>query len=351
MDDFIQSEVFTDILTEWMLSKMWGICGMEFIPGDEVTMNPINKKHIKPDLGIIAFDQNGNTGYKYDDMDNIMVVGKRHDLGLYLKCAPYAIWKRGNMGDWAQFIEIFGMPVRIIKYDAYDEKTKIQLKQIVDESGSALAILIPKQADFEMVDGKTSNANGDLQEKFKKACDEDMSVIILGNTETTTSSKSSGYAQSSTHSKEQHEITKSDIKFIRNLLNSKKFKKILKSYGLPVTDKGKFVIEKQFDIAELANRTTVDEFVSSKVPISDDYYYETYGVPKPENYPELKKKMEDEKLQQQQQKIPKIVPDDQDDNGDDLPDAPQPKNLKASRSAWYKFRNALADFFDPAPLT
>ena len=34
------------------------------------------------------------------------------------------------------------------------------LRRTLDESGSSLVMMIPKQADFEMLDGKTSNGDG-----------------------------------------------------------------------------------------------------------------------------------------------------------------------------------------------
>ena len=33
------------------------------------------------------------------------------------QAAPYAIYKRGGFGDWSQWIELFGMPQRIGKYN------------------------------------------------------------------------------------------------------------------------------------------------------------------------------------------------------------------------------------------
>lgn len=336
----IKKQVFRDTICELLESKIEGISGMEFIPGEEVTMNVIPRKHIKPDIKIIAFEQSGETGYKYEEIENVWVVGKRHDLGLLLKCAPYALYKRGNMADWAQYVEIFGQPVRVIKYDAFDEKTKKELKTIVDEAGSSLAMVIPKQAEFEMMDGKMSNGDGQLQERFKKACDDEMSVIILGNTETTTSSKSSGYAQSETHSKQQHEVTKSDLSFIGNLLNSKKFFEICKSYGLPVVEGGEFVTERELDLEELKSRKDIDSFVSQKVPVGDDYYYDAYGIPKPDNYDELKTKMEEERQM-------KMGFNSDEPNGNH---PPKPKNKVPSLSAWNKLRHVLADFFDQAPL-
>ena len=88
---------------------------------------------------------------------------------MILACSMYAIYKRGGFGDFAQYVEIFGQPVRIMKYDAYDTKTKQELKTLLTDSGSSLAMMIPKQAEFEMLDGKTSNGDGKLQIGLKDA--------------------------------------------------------------------------------------------------------------------------------------------------------------------------------------
>jgi phage gp29-like protein len=291
-DDLIESKPFRDLITEIMESKTWGISGVEFIPSKELEWRHIPRKHIKPQLKRITKEQYGDDGFDYVQNPFIWVIGEDHDLGLLLKCAPYALYKRGSLADWSQYIEIFGQPVRIVKYDAYDEKTKIELQQVLDEAGSSLALMIPKQADFDMKDGKQSNGDGKLQSTFKDAMNAEMSVIVLGNTETTVSSSSSGYAQSETHSKQQNELVKDDLKFVENTLNDKKFLQILASYGWQV-EGGKFEFELELDLNYLRMRKEIDDFVSKKVPVGDDYYYNKYGVPKPENYEELKAHMEE----------------------------------------------------------
>lgn len=294
LTNLIKSQKGRDLINLMMESKIWGTSGVEFVIGsDELTFKEIERKHIKPEKGIITKSQYGlseENGYVYEDMPFVWVMGKPKDLGLLLACSMYGIYKRGTFGDYAQYVEIFGQPVRIMKYDAYDTKTKQELKTLLTDSGSSLAMMIPKQADFEMLDGKTSNGDGKLQIGLKDACNEEMAIAILGNTETTSSSKSSGYAQSKEHGEQQDELTISDLIFIENLLNSKKFKQILKSYGYNI--EGKFEFELDLNLSKLKLRMEIDMFVSTKVPIGDDYWYDTYKIPKPDNYDELKAKME-----------------------------------------------------------
>ena len=342
----MRSKSGRELITKILESIIWGISGVEFKVGKKFEWEEIPRKHIKPEKGIITKSQYGNSaenGFEIKNLPFAWVVGKKNDLGLLLACSLYAIYKRGNFGDWAQYVEIFGQPVRIMEYDAYDTKTKEELRGILNESGNSLAMMIPKQASFQMLDGKQSNGDGQLQLTFKDACNAEMAIAILGNTETTSSSTSSGYAQSKEHGEQQDEITASDLIFVENCLNSEHFLTILKSYGYAV-EGGKFEYDLDINLAKLKLRLEIDNIVSTKVPVADDYWYDTYRIPKPENYAELKKEMEEKNKQFQlpqpaSNKENKKIEDPQ--NKEDLADFSQPNFLD-------KFFKKLADFFDQA---
>ncbi len=115
---------------------------------------------------------------------------------------------------------------------------------------------------------------------------------MLGTTETTESSDSSGYAQSKTHGDQDNNKHVSDINYARKVLNSR-FIKILESHGFNI-DGGSFIIQ-----GEETKQTTSESFEMHKamakelgLPIDDDFWYETYGVPKPKNYAQMKKEGE-----------------------------------------------------------
>lgn len=330
-DALIYSNKFNRLIELIIESKAWGISGVEFIVGDKFDYEEINRKHIRPEQGLIVKSQYSSDGYDIDDLPFVWVVGDKNDLGQLLQCAMYALYKRGGLGDLAQYVEIFGQPVRIIYYDAYDTKTKGELRQLLNDSGSSLAMMIPKQAQFQMLDGKTSNGTGELQLGFIRYCDEAMSVATLGNSETTTSSKSSGYAQANIHSKQQLEITKSDIAFVQNVLNEPQFLEILRSYGYPV-DGGSFEYEMEIDLETLKLRKEIDEFVAGKVPVGDDYWYDTYGIDKPENYDELKKQMQEREERQALMMQRAFTQPDDEDEPDKAPDKkPDPKDKEKEK--------------------
>lgn len=294
MDALINSNKFNRLIELLIEQRIWGVSGVEFIVGKSFDYAEIPRKHIRPEAREIVRSQYDYKGTPYTDLPFVWVVGGGYDLGKLLQCAMYALYKRSGFGDFAQFVEIFGQPVRVIYYDAHDTATKQELSRLLNESGSSLAMMIPKQAQFEMLDGKTSNGDGKLQMALIQACNSEMSIAILGNTETTASSDSSGYAQSETHAGQQADITKGDVKYVQNMLNEPKFIAILRSYGYPV-DGGHFEFEQETNLDELKARFELESKVAEKVPVSDDHWYETYGIPKPANYDELKRKAEEQR--------------------------------------------------------
>ena len=356
INDLIKSLEFRNMLKEIMNTIMWGITGFEFLPGEKFSYKLIPRKHIKPEKKVIAINQTDYVGIPYEDISNLWVIGEDRDLGLLLKAAFYVLLKKGDFADWANYIEIFGQPVMVTKYDSYDEKTKVQLSQMMEEAGASLKLSIPKQADFDILDGKQSNGNGDLQDKFKNACNDELSVLILTVTETTKSSSSSGFAQSKTQSEEQFEITQDDVFMLMALLNSDKFMNILRSYNLPV-DGGKFIIEENMKLADQVLFAQVLDTVKNKLktPVSDDFVYETFGIPKPDDYDEQKEK--------QQVAAAVVVDDPTDDPVDDPADDPKTKKPAPKKpidknkikkpasvklSSWDRFMATMANFFDQA---
>lgn len=339
LDSLLKSQQFSDLVEQIMQSKAWGLSGFEFVPGKEFKFMEIPRKHIKPEKHLLVNNQTDYEGMDYEGVSNIWVVGRPKDLGFYLKASFYALLKKGNMSDWAAYGEIFGQPVIITKYDAYDDKTKIQLRQVMDNAGGSLRLMLPKQADFEMIDGKTSNADGQLFERLKNACNNEMSVLVLGNTETTSNDNGGSNAKAKEQGKQQLEITKRDCVFVQNMLNDPKFLAILASYNYPVAG-GRFEIEKEIDLTALGQRIVIDTQVADKVPVDDDYFYDTYNIPKPHNYDALKRARE----AQQPPQPPRPT------GNPTKPFKRPPVNKKEpieNLSAWNRLLMNLSDFFAP----
>lgn len=314
VNDLIDTPEFEELITGIMNAKFWGYSMMEvgnFTP-DGFTLYDVPKKHMRPKIGVIAKEQSTDEGINIREgiyAKTVMEVGKPDDLGILRIVAQYVIYKRGGFGDWAQFAELFGMPFRVGKYDGYDDTQRIQLEKAMEEAGSAAYVVIPKESDIEFMENKTTG-EGQLYKFLKDACNQEISVTILGQTETTTSSESSGYAQSKTHAETEEDINKADRNFVRRILN-RYFIRIMDANGVN-TDGGRFVIKGEGE-EKLSKK---DAFSIHKqlikdlnLPIDDNFLYEEYGMPKPDDYDQQKAAMLAEKQQN--------VENDRNGSGDD----------------------------------
>lgn len=335
-------------------SIYWGVKGAEFIPGKDFGWKEIPIKHIKPEKGVIAINQSDYEGTPYQDIDNILVVCGEdedvRDLGLYLKAAFYVLLKTGDFSDWANYIEIFGSPLIVTRYDTYDIKTKTQLAKAMEEIGSSMRLSIPKQAEIEIMDGKASNGNGDLQDKFAKACDNQLAILVLGNTETTGNTNGGSNAKAAEHGKQQDEIIKDDCHLLLGVLNSPKFLNILAGYGYAVQG-GEWIIDDAPDEAALKVMSEVDEALKRMgLPADDGDLYKRYNRAKPADY-DAQKKAQQEATQAQtapdQPKPGNPARENKKEPGNPAK-MPPPQGAGGGNGAWRNLRQALADFFDPA---
>ncbi len=353
----IDTPVFEDILTEIMGRKSHGRALLELgtkaitLMGDELlelTLYSVEKKHIRLEEGVIVKEQydTAESATKINYREGIYPLyvaelGTPKDKGILLEIVPYVLLKKGAISDWALFVQLFGQPFREYTYDGYDETIRQKLEKAAQEMASAPYIIMPDGAKFTLHDIKNNNT-GQVHQGFVDYCDQQISIRILGNTETTKSSNSSGYAQSQTHAQTEDAVYTADKQMVRRILNNK-IRPILYNLGYPVKG-GFFVPRETKNLDDVMKRLNVLKAVKALgAPVQDDTIYEDADVPKPDNYDSLKAEM---------------AAQAEADNGNDNPPGrpvgrPVPKNKKKvtlSDAKWIRsFRLFMADFFDPAP--
>ncbi|QNK63958.1 DUF935 family protein [Pedobacter sp. PAMC26386] len=293
---------FDELLTVIMKSKSWGNSMAEptFFVNDngqnEFSLYEIPEKHMRPELGVIAFEQISNEGINIREgiyAKTIMEFGKPKDLGLLLSAAMYAILKRGTTSDWAEFIEIFGRGIIDATWDGFDENQRAELAKTFEEMGGGGVIIRPDGTNVE-IHQNTGNASGDLQDSFVTKMDGYINKVLLGTTETTESSKTSGYAQAKVHQQSDNKKHETDLNFVRRNLNSR-FIKVLKAAGFD-TKGGTFVLKSKTGLS-LKDEFDLHYKMANdlKIPYDDDFFYEKYGMPRPKNYEALKKAIDNSK--------------------------------------------------------
>ena len=255
----------------------------------------IPRKHVHPekDFQCISIEQSSCAKdflYTQPPLSDYMIfAGSPTDKGLFFKAAQYVIYKRGAFGDWAQFTECFGMPFREMTYDEFDEATRIKMEALLKDWGAFGYMLHPKGSELTL--HQASNASNAPFFDLIQACDASISKTILGNTLTTEQGSIGSQALGSVHLQVEEQKYLFDRSFVLSILNTQ-FKPILSRFGFNVKGGNIYFENPPKDINRLLTKWQIIQGISMRTPISDDYIYEEFDIPKPDNYEQLKKQLE-----------------------------------------------------------
>jgi SPP1 gp7 family putative phage head morphogenesis protein len=360
INQLIESDGWDDLLEVIYDTDDWGYSTPEFtfykdFEGKSAfTVYQCDRRHMRPEFGIIAFDQNGDDGINIREgiyPSIVMEIGKANDMGKLISIAQYAILKDGDLSDWAAFVQTYGQPLLDAEWDGFDESQRIKLQDSLFNMGSGGVIIRPAGTKLSVVENR-ANSDGKLQGNLFDTLNKEISKIMLTATESTESSNSSGYAQSQTHEDMESNRKKALIKTTRKLLN-KRFRKILAAQGFDLKG-GTFMVKPGEE--ELSQKDSYPIHKSMKVdlkiPISDDFFYKKYGVDKPEDYDKQKALLlaqnnvfeENQEPNNPENPAP-TPPANPADNGQKPPVADKAQKKKAL----VKLRDAFFDFFGSAP--
>jgi hypothetical protein len=282
-----QTPWFWKLLGLGMDSLFWSHSLIEFKlqAGIISDVELIPRQNTNPDTGLILFDPNIQTdGIAINDPSIdpylLSIEGKQnHKFGLLAILAPYVLYKRGSMGDWAQFCELFGLPFREVTYDPFDPASRIKADESMKNSGGAGYAILPMGTSIKIHDTNKSGSM-DVFDGLSRYCDEQIAKAVLGQTMTTDNGSSK--SQATVHKEVEEDLNLNDIIWMEYLLNWELKKKLIK-FGFPV-QKGRF----QFDMTRqipLDKRIEMDMKVSEQIEIDPEYWYETYNIPEPKAGP------------------------------------------------------------------
>lgn len=289
--DLIESSAWETLLRTIMNQRIFGRSACEFSFADGFKVTPIKAKYIDLKNQVILLNDIGDKVASYQDHPLILTLGELYDYGLLLKAAPYAIYKRGGFGDYAQWIELFGMPQRIGKYNTYDPRSRQLLEEAFEKAGSAPYLVIPKEADIETKEGPVGS--GTSYNEFREANNEEMLITILGQTLTTVQGERGARSLGEVHLEVEASKHASDIRFVQRVLNEQ-VRPILERRGFNLTG-GRFVFPKE------AEPLSVNELVelSALIEIPASYIHEKYSIPQAKNGEQIARKQSTEVIEVQ----------------------------------------------------
>jgi phage gp29-like protein len=140
--------------------------------------------------------------------------------GIYRVAAWMVLFKHYSIKDWVAFSEIFGMPLRLGRYDqgaTSDEKSA--LLAAISSLGSDAAGIISKSTEIEFIE-TVKNAHGDLYKLLASFCNGEMSKAILGQTLTADVGGSGSYAAAKTHNEVRLDLLRADGRSIATTIRN-----------------------------------------------------------------------------------------------------------------------------------
>lgn len=300
VNEMLRSPWFYNFLGDALDSLFWGCSLAQFYRDNNwPNYDLIPRKHVDPVRRLILRHQTDINGTNWDEYTDLLFIGKAENLGLLAQAAPYVIYKRNTMADWAQFSEVFGMPIREYTYDTSDEDLRQQLINDAMEQGSNAVYIHPKDSGLNLIESGNKTGSSQLYDGLTERCNAEISKLFLGNTLTTEAGNKGTQALGTVHKKVEDEIAECDRKYILNILNYD-MSDIFMNLGIDVS-RGSFVFVEQELVDTTKQAEIVTKMVEIGLPIEDDYLYKTFGIDKPINYDALKKQKADEKLLLQQQ--------------------------------------------------
>lgn len=197
------------------------------------------------------------------------------------------LFKNYDLKDWVSFAEVFGLPLRLGKYQpGASDEDKTALMQALIQIGADAAGIIPDGTSIEFITTEKTSST-DLYERLARYCDEQISKAILGQTLTSDSGGGS-YAQSKTHNEVRHDLTVADCKALASTFRRYLIRPlVLYNFGenkrIPYL---RYDCEEAGDLKETADiADTLINKVGLKIPTS--YFYKKFSIPKPEKGEEV----------------------------------------------------------------
>ena len=284
VDELMNSLSWEKLIEGIMNYKGFGRGGAEVTFNEGFSAKIIPPKHINLNNQTILINDTDERGIDYTTDPHLIVLGERGDFGLFLRSAPYVIYKRGGFGDYAQWLELFGMPQRIGKYSSYDPQSRILLETALKEAGSAPWLVVPKESDIETVNNTGNGSSGSSFNEFRQACNEEILITISGNTLTTIAGTKGARSLGDVHKEVEEAINKADMRFVEKVLNT---------YFVPLLEQRGFNVKGgRFVFPAAVEPLTVTEIISLSdiIDIPAWWVHDKYGIPAPQDGDKLARK-------------------------------------------------------------
>lgn len=192
--------------------------------------------------------------------------------------------KNYALKDWAAFNEVFGMPLRLGKYDpAASQADREALVMAIRSLGSDAAGVISKNTEIEFVEA-TARLSGSTNpyQVLAEFCNREMSKAVLGQTMTTDAHQAKGtYAAARVHAQVRRDLVEADAQALAQTLREQLLRPLAGfnfGWDKPVPW-FRFRYEEEEDLKTLSE--VYRNLADLGMPLGLEHVAERFGIPLP----------------------------------------------------------------------
>lgn len=274
--EIFESKWFYDFISYSLDSIFYGFSLIQLgnIIDGKFDISIVDRRHVIPDKSMVVPYPSSLEGVNFNDpkiIDWIVPVGSRLDLGVLLKVADLVLFKKMCLSAFAQFTELFGVPIRVGKVS--NTQNKSDMVNMLKNMGSASWGVFDKDDSIEVL--QMTGTNGDVFEQFLNYIDKSISKAIAG--QTMTSDNGSSKSQAEVHENTFDQIIEADMKMIQFTINDLLIPKMIK-HGFKLNGY-KF----KFDTSEFLSLKDkfemVDKLQKNGLEVELDFIIDEFGIP------------------------------------------------------------------------
>ncbi len=197
------------------------------------------------------------------------------------------LFKNYDVKDWVAFCEVFGMPLRLGKYNAAaSDDDKRELERAIYSLGTDAAGIVPDTTVIEFIESQKTTSV-EIYERLARYCDEQISKAVLGQTLSSDSGGGS-YAQGKVHNEVRHDLTAADAKALAVTIRRDIIRPLVEfnfgpGVGIPMIQFDCKEAEDQKELVDVYRTLACD--MGLKIPTA--HIYKKFGIPKPDDGEEV----------------------------------------------------------------
>ncbi|CDF99541.1 DUF935 domain-containing protein [Avibacterium paragallinarum] len=208
-------------------------------------------------------------------------------LGLYRTLAWHYMFKHYSVHDFAEFLELYGMPIRIGKYGAgATNEEKRTLLRALAQIGHNAAGIMPESMEIELHNAANGSSVNNPFLQMIEWCRTEIARLILGQTLTSgADGKSSTHALGKVHNEVRRDLLVADAKQIAQTITKQIILPYLQLNVDPNIDESRCP-RFEFDTAEYEDlekfAKALPDLVNIGVAVPESWVREKLGIPEPQ---------------------------------------------------------------------